>query len=382
MKNLSLSIVLPGALMAIAASAQAQSSVTLFGVLDVAARAVKNGDGQTLKSLTSDGLNSSRLGFRGTEDLGSGWSAGFWLEAGLAPDLGTAGTTPTNGTGTSGAMQGTKFFSRRSTMSVVGPWGEVRLGRDFLPSYWNLSTFHVYGGVGLGNLINMIGSGGALNAQGALGSNAGTLVRIDNAINYFLPTNLGGVYGQVTVAAGEGTNTSNGNNSYRGGRLGWTNGKFDTAAAFARTKVPGSSDFEVWNAGASYQFPVGKVMAVYDHASFTPSGLPRRTQRVYALSGTVPVGLAEIRAAIQRSATSGGRAVDAGLRSGDAANEYVVGGIYNLSKRTAIYADVGRIKNQGLSALTIPGGITTGSNLGALPDRSSTGAALGLRHFF
>src|SRR5947207_566921 len=69
-------------LAAASAGAYAQSSVTLFGIVDEAARYVKNGD-LKVKSLASGGINTSRLGVRGTEDLGDGLKAGFWLETGL-----------------------------------------------------------------------------------------------------------------------------------------------------------------------------------------------------------------------------------------------------------------------------------------------------------
>src|SRR3954471_24894728 len=75
-------------LAAASASASAQSSVTLFGIADVGVRNVKNGD-NSIKSVSSNGINTSRLGFRGTEDLGGGLKAGFWLESGLNPDTGT-----------------------------------------------------------------------------------------------------------------------------------------------------------------------------------------------------------------------------------------------------------------------------------------------------
>ncbi len=71
--------------------ASAQSSVTLFGIVDVGIRNVKNGSNPDLWTQSTDGLNSSRLGFRGVEDLGGGLSAGFWLEAGLAADCGQPG---------------------------------------------------------------------------------------------------------------------------------------------------------------------------------------------------------------------------------------------------------------------------------------------------
>ena len=66
-------------LAAISATAAAQSSITLFGVLDANVRYVKNGDDKT-KSVGSNGANTSRLGVRGIEDLGGGLQAGFWLE--------------------------------------------------------------------------------------------------------------------------------------------------------------------------------------------------------------------------------------------------------------------------------------------------------------
>ena len=57
-------------------------------MLDVNAKYVKNGD-DNLKSLGANGANTSRLGFRGVEDLGGGLKAGFWLETGLNSDTGT-----------------------------------------------------------------------------------------------------------------------------------------------------------------------------------------------------------------------------------------------------------------------------------------------------
>src|SRR5215203_4107874 len=77
--------------------ASAQSSVTLFGIVDTNGRWVDNdGPGGSRLSLATDGINSSRLGFRGIEDLGGGLRAGFWLEAGIAGDIGgtTTATTP------------------------------------------------------------------------------------------------------------------------------------------------------------------------------------------------------------------------------------------------------------------------------------------------
>src|ERR1700709_838020 len=97
-------------------AAQAQSSVTLFGVVEETRDQTKAGDAKA-PEVNGGGLSTSRLGFRGAEDLGGGLSAGFWLEASVAGD--------------SGATNTQRFFHRRSTVSLSSAsWGEIRLGRD------------------------------------------------------------------------------------------------------------------------------------------------------------------------------------------------------------------------------------------------------------
>lgn len=83
------------AVLATANVASAQSSVTLFGVVDVALAVGKGSVGDRTQ-LISPGYNGSRLGFRGIEDLGSGMSASFWLEAGVANDTGQGVATNTD----------------------------------------------------------------------------------------------------------------------------------------------------------------------------------------------------------------------------------------------------------------------------------------------
>ena len=75
-------------LLGVGAFAHAQSSVTLFGVLDVNARYVKS-DETSLKTISAGGINTSRFVVRGTEDLGGGLKAAFWLESGINPDTGS-----------------------------------------------------------------------------------------------------------------------------------------------------------------------------------------------------------------------------------------------------------------------------------------------------
>ena len=176
---------------AFAGVASAQSSVTIFGIIDVRCEQGEERQQRRPVHAATDGLNSSRFGFRGVEDLGGGLSAGFWLEAGVAADTGGAGgsnglTAPTNGS--------SNLFNRRSTVSLLGGWGELRLGRDYTPSFWNTTVFDPFGTNGVGSFLN-------LASTTSLGTDAITYVRANNSIGYLLPSNLGGLYGQVQVSA-------------------------------------------------------------------------------------------------------------------------------------------------------------------------------------
>src|SRR6218665_4047341 len=109
------------AVLAASGAAMAQSSVTLFGGLD-APYAYGSGSLSNKSQLTNSGLTSSRLGFRGTEDMGGRLCASFWLEAGVNNDDGTGATTDTNNQATSSGGGGLTF-NRRSTVSLSGGVG-------------------------------------------------------------------------------------------------------------------------------------------------------------------------------------------------------------------------------------------------------------------
>jgi predicted porin len=173
-------------------AALAQSSVTIFGVLDSTVQRASQG-GASITRLNGNGGNQfSRFGLRGVEDLGGGTSVGFVLDAGLSIDTGTGGATSADNV-TAQAASGL-VFNRRSTVSAISQdWGEVRLGRDFVPTYWNLTIFDPFGTAGSASVNNL--------AQGALtrSSTIQTAVRASNTIGYFLPA-LGGFHGQAMYA--------------------------------------------------------------------------------------------------------------------------------------------------------------------------------------
>jgi len=108
--------------------AQAQS-VEVFGVLDVAYLSTTATGSPKAVSLSTDSNTSSRLGFRGNEDLGGGMRASFWLEAAHSPDNGTGSVTNVNNqsSGQASSPAGTQglTFGRRSTVSIAGTsWGK------------------------------------------------------------------------------------------------------------------------------------------------------------------------------------------------------------------------------------------------------------------
>lgn len=254
-------------LAAISASSYAQSSVTLFGVVDATVQ-IGRGSAGNKNALGSGGNSSSRLGFRGTEDLGGGLKAGFWLEAGMNNDDGTmksnnfGGSTANNqfgkDSGTSGGLQ----FSRRATVSLLGDsWGEIRLGRDFSTQYLNTTSYDPFGdnGVGATMLDNAtVGLGGP------------PTVRVGNSISYITP-NFSGFYGQLQAYRGENaTETATAGKSDGNGygvRLGYLNGPIDVGLSYSTTDYRSSNtdvrigDIDTISLGGSYNLGFATLMA-------------------------------------------------------------------------------------------------------------------------
>ena len=251
------------------------------------------------------------------------------------------------------------------------PWGEIRAGRDYDATFWNLAYFDVNGANGLGQGTN-------LTPLQVGGNGANSLVRVNGTIEYLLPPNIGGWYGQAQVSAPS-NNAANGNpaqtgQKYYGGRLGYAAGPFDVAGAYGETKLTSFNGdaFKVWNVGGSWDFGVAKLFGYYHEAKF-------RTLKAdtYELSMSVPIGLGEIRtsyAHLNQNGTLGALTTDA-----NDAQMYSIGYVYNVSKRTALYTTFGQIKNKGNAAFTVLPGTPTDS---ALAGGKSTGYNLGVRHSF
>lgn len=354
------------AVMAAAGAASAQSSVTLFGIVD-AALTIGRGSLTDRTQITNSGYNSSRLGFRGTEDLGGGMSASFWLEAGVNNDDGTGAASNTNNqtvgafvpaTGANAPVRaGTQglTFNRRSTVSLAGGWGELRIGRDYVPGFWNLTVFDPFGTNGVGTTAT-------------LGLAHATAVRASNSVGYFLPPNLGGFYGQAMYFLGE--NAENGaadedNGRGYGLRVGYGAGPFNVAFGYTKTEyntLGVDTNVEQMNIGGQWDFGMAKLQGQYVNDEV--AGVDAKGFLIGAL---VPVGAGEIRAAYSQYKVDA--LTDPKIR------KIALGYVHNLSKRTAVYATVARLRNSG-GAATALGGATTGA------DTSSTGFDVGVRHSF
>jgi predicted porin len=351
------------AVMAAAGAASAQSSVTLFGIVDATLQWSKGSSGDVRFAVTNSGYNSSRLGFRGTEDLGGGMAASFWLEAGVNNDNGSGQNTVQN-SGTGAALSGGGLtFNRRSTVSLSGGWGEVRIGRDYTPSFWNLTVFDPFGTNGSGTTATL--------QSGATGVNT---VRASNSIGYFLPANMGGFYGQVQYAENELPNNTGAaidNGRYIGGRVGFASGPFNVAFAAGRTEVPdvaGLDNILAMNLGGQWDFGVAKLQGqlVWDS---NIGGVSDADGRGFLIGGLVPVGAGEIRLAYSQYRFD---LVGAEPK----VKKLAIGYVHNLSKRTAIYTTLAHLKNSGGAAQSV-----NGSAVGAVND-SSTAVDLGIRHSF
>lgn len=312
------------ALATLSSNAHAQSSVTLFGVVDLSMRQTKTSDGSRIRTLSSGGLTGSRLGIRGTEDLGGGLSAGFWLEADVSPDTGMTNATA--------------YWSRRSTLSLTSSdWGELRMGRDYVPLFTKQYVpFSPFG-------PNGVASNGSLffGTPSLLGSGSGAGVRADNMIKYILPRDLGGLYGEVMGSFAEGRDV----NRHRGGVLGYASGPFDLNVGFGRTSdTTGLHWIRISSIGASYNLSWARFTTLLQDATYL-----QRRQRTIDFGVSLPVGNGVLKADYIRADQSG-----AGSDNNDA-NQVSLGYVHYLSKRTALYSTFSRISNGGKQVFGLGG---------------------------
>ena len=359
-----------------AGAASAQSSVTLFGVVDVAfTHASGSGAARNWSGMTTGQYAPSRWGVMGKEDLGGGMAASFVLDSEVFADSGnTQGGGPLT-------------FNRRSTVSLSGNWGELRLGRDYVPTYWNDSVFDPFGTRGVG--ANVVAKANSYIGTAGLATN-GNYVRANNSVGYFLPANLGGIYGQAMYSFHENTAAAlNDSGRYVGARLGFAQGPFDVAASWGKTEgdeavaPAGIPDTRIWNLGGKWDFGVARLMGMYGNTKQTRPGSNDATSKGWLIGGLVPVGAGEVRLSYSRAK------INNGTNEGKA-SQWALGYVHNLSKRTALYASLARVNNSGFAAgqgislfpSATNGGAGVPAGFSPNGDAHSTGYDLGIRHTF
>jgi predicted porin len=353
----------------LAGTASAQSSLAVYGVVDMGLAYYQGeGNGHRLQ-LISGGNQQSRVGFRGREDLGGGLYTGFELEAGVNTDTGNGQATNINNQASGGGTANGITFNRKSFVNIGGDWGEVRLGRDYVPTFWILFAYDPF--------RTGVGFGGATTQGGS----PITQLRASNSVQYLTRNcftyECKGFYGQAMYATGENLSSAanNSDGQVLGGRVGYGGGNWDVALGETVTKGAAVGDFKQLVGGGSWDFGAGRLLL---QAGRHSTGLPTATLTggtrapFWQIGAFINAGPGYIPVAFTRT-----RRNDVQDSSAD---KIAIGYVYLLSKRTALYTTYAHINNKG--ALQLP--VNTGVDAGPTPVKggAASGIDLGLRHSF
>ena len=312
-------------------AAMAQSSVTLYGRVNTTVERQKVGD------VTTTGLfnNSSRFGFKGTEDLGGGLKAGFQLESGFALDTGAGSgwTHPTTG----------MSFARQSEVNLSGGFGVVRLG-NFVPASYYASADYVS--------MHNHDTGSSSDALyydpvwfGGLSTK--------NKIGYRTP-DLGGLTVDASASLHEKDPT-----------VGQRKNGYDLGANYNLGALALGAGYST--VGDNNQFA---LRGLYTFGQFTVGGYYQRndqnllgTRNNFRLAGMYSMGASEVHLNV-------GRANSWSKVSDSAATQYTVGYNYNLSKRTKVYGYYTRVNNDA------------NASYNSVAGKDFSSLAAGIRHNF
>lgn len=311
--------------MALACSAHAQSSSTLYGSLDLAFGSFQKSAKPADKHLTKVDGNSmvtSYLGFKGVEDMGDGLKAGFALETFLRPD-----------TGESGRSAADVFWGRNANVWLQSGLGKVTLGRQASLGFLHAAGFNPFGGAfGLAPAIRL--------TYGAWGNDKGDSAW-SNTLGYTSPT-LYGVTASVQVAPGEAADKSE--RTSLGGALNYTAGPLSLGfvthslrsaeAPKANLTAGQKQNFNMLS--ASYEAGFAKFFAQYgryDNAGYTAAN--KIDTSLMQLGASVPVTAAA--KLLLSYGQSNEKAIDGGTTPKTKHTIATVAYDYWLSKRTDVY---------------------------------------------
>lgn len=358
-----------------AGGAFAQSSVTIYGIVDAYMESAHIPGRGSVARVSTNGTAPSLWGLRGTEDLGGGLRASFALENGFTSDAGTL-------------LQGGRIFGRQANVALSSAkLGEIRLGRQYAPMHYSMHSTDIDAFSATSPMFAMYQSNLDQSRQ-------------DNQISYRTPQ-LAGFTGIVSVAAGEaapvapspatpwipGAGTMKRN---LGALLRYQRGALDTSVAFHQggqtLTAGGDAEQRSWHAGVSYKGRALHLGAnLWQHRNELPNGSTPHTQGA-AIGVRVPVSPALSFMGQVARVEDDGRAYTNGATKAEGRTTYLnVGADYSLSKRTAVYVRYARVEDDnggfnGRPTAALQGLFGPGN---ALPtgDRAST-LALGMRHSF
>lgn len=344
---------------AIAGNVHAQSAVTVYGLLDVAVVQEGGGIAGSVSKLSSGVGAGSRLGFKGKEELGNGWSALFLLENGFQADNGAMG-------------QGGLLFGRQAYVGLQSPYGTLLLGRQYTPEYL-VKVF-----------ADPFGSGYVADSKNIIATSGNAFSRMDNTLKYQSPS-MAGVNVELVAAPGEVSGDSTAGRQF-GGSLAYTAGPLQLRAGYHNRNNDTATLKNTDNArnavlAAVYDFGVAKAHLLYgsNHGlnssslrnaanPFGRASVPVAStdSRDVLLGLTVPFGPHALLASYLRKDDRTARRQDA--------SQVAIGYRYALSKRTSLYAVYARIDNRNGASYTVGNSIEAGSG-----DRA---ASAGISHAF
>jgi predicted porin len=293
------------AVLASTGAAMAQSSVTIYGRADVAVggqKALVSGtqNQASVSTVYNGGLTGSRLGFRGTEDLGGGLKANFQLEQRFSM--------------ATGDLSGV-FFNGASTVGLSGDFGQVRVGR---------MTTVLDDLRGLAFSSNVFDSSFTPASNGVFGSGGDFTSRFRNMLRYDM-TSKAGVYGGVNYAFEQAADKGN---TLAGFMVGYRAGPLNVALGTQNEKTVN----EYMTLSGSYNMGVASVSAGYNTRKSVATTNTGKDNE-FTIGVNVPVGKVNLSAGYASSETKNAAGVNSAEASG-----FGLGATYSLSKRTRVYA--------------------------------------------
>lgn len=351
MKKLHVALALAGA---VAGTAHAQSAVEVYGVLDMGfvresgsiAGLDSNGPqpgGTPIRAggnkLSSGAQSGTRVGFKGTEDLGGGLKGLFVLETGIAADRG-------------GFNQGNLAFGRQSFVGLQGNFGTVTLGRQYT-SYF----------LALNQVADPFASGLAGNAQNLMlppsYAEPDRAIRMNNTVKYASPI-IAGISGEIAYGFGEVADNQSANRVISAA-IGYQMKPVSIRLAhYRKNNELDTARISSTMLAANWDFGVAKLFAAYANNDWF--GVDSRDVLIGA---SAPFGphtflASYIRKDVRNSAAD--------------ADQLGFAYTFALSKRTNLYASYGRIDNEGGATFTVGNNSENGTSKAAFN--------LGVRHLF